>query len=138
MFVTLIALSGCELFVVGEDYHYVQKIEKSQKSPLGAIYLFKAEIDNKNVAGATDIFASPNGTKYLAIERYDMYFEIARLGRVIFDQEITYFHADTISGNSLVLDVEFNYLNYVTFTTSKIDSGWYIVSYKDSVTKFIY
>lgn len=136
--IVLFTLTSCELFVIGSDAPTKTIVEVDQESPLGAVYLFKTELDSNNVPAAAQVLASPNGTTYLAIERYEWYFELSRLRRIIDNKPITRFVTDTISNNSLVVDVEFDYIDYVTFTTSKIDDGWYIVNFKDSLTRFIY
>jgi len=122
-------LSSCELFVLGSKK--AKQVEISQDSPLGTIYLFKAELDSNNIMAASQLLVSPDGSKYLAIEKYELFFEIARLRRLIGSKPVTFIKKDSISSSSYRFLIEFDYLRNISFTTAKIDSNWYIVGLVD-------
>jgi hypothetical protein len=121
---------GCELWVIGTKRE--KPVEVNQESALGAIYLFKAELDSNNIPAATQIMARPKGKPYLAVEKYDMYYELERLRRLIGQMPITYVVADSavLTKTSEYFSVQFDYLYTFIFTTEKINNSWYITSYK--------
>ncbi len=127
MFAVLV--SGCEVFVIGGRHKQKEVVDFDQKTPLGAVYLFKTELDSNNIPAATQILANPKGVKYLAIEQYEMYDEIARINRLIAMKPITSYKLDTLGENSYKIDVEFDYLQNIGFRTRKIDDYWYITDY---------
>ena len=127
LFVVLVILTSCELIVIGTKKEPV--IEINQNTPLGAVYLFKAELDSSNVPAATQIMASPNGTELLAYEKYELYDEISRLERLIGRKPITKVKADSLSNSNCRVSVEFDYLKTINFNTRKIRDSWYIIGY---------
>lgn len=127
LFIVLVTLTSCELIVIGTKKDPV--IEINQDSPIGAVYLFKAELDSSNVPAATQIMASPNGTELLAYEKYELYDEIARLERLIGRKPITKVKADSLSTTNCRVSVEFDYLKTINFNTQKIRDAWYIIGY---------
>ncbi len=127
--ILLFFLCSCELIVIGTKQK--ESIDISQNNPLGAVILFKTELDSNNVQAAAQVLASPSGKKYLAIEKYDLYDEVHRIMRVIGNKSITSVKSDTTSAGSLKINLEFNYLNRLTFTTYKINNNWYIISYDE-------
>ncbi len=126
---TVLLISGCEVFVIGAKEQKREVIDYNQKTPLGAVYLFKTELDSNNIPAATQILANPKGEKYLAIEQYEMYDEIARINRLIALKPITSYKLDTLPDNQMRINIELDYLKYMGFTTRKIDDYWYIVGY---------
>ncbi len=131
-FVILSTLSSCRMFEIGEPPRK-EVIEYSQNNPLGAVLLFKTELDSNNTPAATGLLAQPNGQHYLAIEQVEMYDEIDRLKRLISRKPVTRIRADTLNNNSLEINVELEYLRNLSFTTLKINENWYIVNYDDGV-----
>jgi hypothetical protein len=131
IFIIMALLSSCEIFTIGSP-HQKQHIDISQNSAIGAVYLFKTELDSQNVRAATRLLVPEAGASYLAIDKYEMYFEIARVGRLIASQPITEVIADTLSDHQHKINVQFDYLRTFTFTTEKIDSNWFIVNYQDN------
>jgi len=125
----IIILTGCELIVIGSKKE--KPIDIDQASPLGAVYLFKTELDSNNVPAATRILASPNGGMYLALEKYEMYDEIARIGRIIGQKPITQVNTDSLTNTSYRIHLEVDYLKYFSFTTSLIRDNWYITNYTE-------
>ncbi|GAB1430900.1 hypothetical protein MASR2M18_17340 [Ignavibacteria bacterium] len=125
----VVLLAGCELFVFGTKRSPI--IEISQKSSLGAVLLFKAELDSNNTMAATEILAGKDGRKLLAIEKRDMVDEIARIGRLISKKPITRLFADTLTPDKHSVLLELNYLKKMTFSTLRINSAWYITDIQE-------
>lgn len=119
-------LTGCELFTFGSKRAPV--IEVSQKSSIGAVLLFKAELDSNNTAAATEILAGKDGSKLLALEKYEMSDEIARISRIITRKPITRMKTDTLAPDSHRIHLELDYLKNITFSTARINSQWYITA----------
>lgn len=117
-------LAGCELFVFGSKQPAA--IEVSQTTSVGAVLLFKAELDSSNTTAATEILAGKQGEKLLAAEKYDMSDEIARISRLITQKPISKIQTDTLSPAAHTIHVEFNYLKKISFSTAKIGNSWYI------------
>ncbi len=131
LFGFLIFLAGCEIFSIGSSGKKVKTIEINQKSPMGAVYLFKTELDSSNIPAAAQILASPDGKPYLAIERLELYDDVARVGRIIAGKPITSITADSVSPVSYKVSVEFNYIKKMLFTTHKIEELWFITNYNE-------
>lgn len=122
-------LSSCELIVISSKKQETIPIDRN--SALGAVLLFKTELDSSNVPAATQILAKEDGKIYLAFEKYELYDEIARIGRILNSKSVTNYQSDTLTPEKLRIDVEFDYINSMTFTTARIDSLWFIVDYKE-------
>jgi hypothetical protein len=129
-FIILISFftTGCEIFTIGtKSFAPVKEIvEYNQNSALGTIYLFKAELDSNNVPAATQLIAKPEGEYYLAFERYEKFYDIFRIKRMISNTEITKIDTESQSGNQIKYALEFNYKRKVLFTTLRIENNWYI------------
>jgi hypothetical protein len=121
--------AGCELITIGSKRP--QPIIIDQSSPVGAIYLFKTELDSNNIPAATQILANPNGRVLLAFEKYELYDEVARIGRMIASKPITQVKSDSLSPQSYRISMEFSYLKQIAFTTTRINDYWYIVHYQE-------
>lgn len=127
--VFLIFCTSCELITIGTKREPV--IDIDQNSPIGAIFLFKAELDSNNIHAASQILARPSGGLYLALERYEMYEEIARLGRLIGKRAITMIKLDTLTPTNYRINLELDYTRNFTFTTARINDYWYIINYEE-------
>lgn len=127
-----ILLSGCEVFVIKAPYRHsnMEVIDLSQRTPLGAVYLFKAELDSNNIFGALAILAAPSGQQYLAIERYEKKDEVSRIRRMIASRKITDITTDTLSTDTFNIKMEFDWTRKIQFTASKISDSWYITDYR--------
>lgn len=123
-----VLLTGCELIVIGNPSTGPKVVEINQESPVGAVYLFKAELDSNNIPAASQILANPNGNYYLAYEKYEMYYDIKRLHRIISNKPITSVNIDTLSNNNRTYRFVFDYLETMSFTTKKINDEWYVVN----------
>ncbi|MFP4368038.1 MAG: hypothetical protein ACLFR2_00505 [Candidatus Kapaibacterium sp.] len=128
----LAILNSCELIVIGTKYSKQEIFNIDQTSAIGTVYLFKTELDSNNISAATQLLADSAGYKYLAIEKYEMRYEIARVKRLIGDMPITLVRTDTLTNHSQKINVEFDYLKRMSFRTEMIDSAWYIVSYDEA------
>jgi hypothetical protein len=126
----VMVLTGCELIIIGNE-RKPKPIDVNQKSAIGAVLLFKLELDSNNIPAATGILASPQGRRFLAIEKYELYDEVARLGRKIANRNVTSLKTDTLSGSTYNIVLELNYSKSLSFTTSKINDNWYIVAYRE-------
>ena len=120
---------GCELIQIGTTKK-VKVIDANQKSAVGAVYLFKTELDSNNITGAMRLLASPTGRFYLAVEKLELYEDLARFRNVIADKSITNVYSDTLSADEYALDVELNNTKNVRFKTARINNQWYITEFK--------
>ncbi len=127
--VSMEILTACELITIGAKRQEI--IEISQRTPVGTIFLFKAELDSSNIPAATQLLAHPNGNKYLAYEKYELYDDIARLGYIISNKPVTHIKADSLSDNHCKVTVELDYLKTLHFTTAKLEDKWFITSYPE-------
>ena len=125
----LLVLSGCELITIGSKKP--KPIEVSQKTPIGTVLLFKTELDSNNIPAATRILAKSDGKQFLAIQKYELYDEVARLQRLISNKKITAVKSDSLTESSYKVRVELDYLKSISFTTSKIKDFWYITDYNE-------
>lgn len=123
-------LTSCQMIII-EPKKQPKKIEINQKTPLGAVYLFKAELDSNDISAAAQILANPNGNNYLPVDEYEMYPDLSRIARLISKRPVTLVKTDTLNSNSLIVKVEFDYLRNISFTTSKIRESWFIVAYQE-------
>ncbi len=123
-------IAGCELIRI-ESTRSEPVINIDQSSPVSVVYLFKTELDSNNIPGATEVLAHPDGDKYLAIEQYMRYDEIARIGRIIRDKPVTKYKVDSLSRSKYRVNVVFDYLKDMSFTTKKINDEWYIIEYSE-------
>jgi hypothetical protein len=126
-----LVLNACEVFRIGAEPKPVPLIV-DQNSPFGAVYLFKSELDTNNAPAATQILAKPKGEKYLAIEKVEMYDEVARIGRLFKNMPITNVSTNVVSVNEQSLKVEFDYFKTMTFSTVKIGESWFISEIREN------
>ena len=134
LLIFIFLITGCELIVIGGRKR-PKPIDINQLSPVGAVLLFKTELDSNNIPAATNVLANPAGRLYLAIEKYEMYEEIERLGRIISNKSITSIKTDTLSTKTFNIYVQLDYLRIFSFTTSKIGLNWYITNYQEEKNK---
>ena len=125
----MIAIGGCEVVTIGKKADPV--IDINQQSPIGAVYLFKAELDSNNISAASRIMAEPNGNKILAQDKYDLYSEMSRLKNKFNKKPITSIASDSLQPDSYAVTMEYDYINTIKFTTLKINNDWFIVGYKE-------
>lgn len=126
-----VILGGCELIVIGSPSQGPRIVEIDQNSSLGAVYLFKTELDSNNIPAASQILANPEGRYYLAFEKYEMYYDIHRLQRILDNKNITNVFVDSLSSDRKKYKFEFNYIDTMAFTTRRINDEWYITNISD-------
>lgn len=127
--VLCVLVNSCELITIGKKQ--VPVLEINQKSPMGVVYLFKLELDSNNIPAATQVLAREDGGYYLALEKYEMYDDVARIGRMIARKPITDVITDSLSPTEYMFRIEFDYLRKLTFKTSMINDNWFIVNYSE-------
>jgi hypothetical protein len=125
LFLTTASLVGCELFVVGGSKAKPQ-IERSQRSSVGVVYLFKAELDSGNADAATELLAHASGRKLLAMEKYELKDEVRRLQRLMASKEITSTKTDTLSAVAHNVSVQIDYIRTMSFGTTRLNDQWFI------------
>lgn len=124
----LFTLYGCELIDISKR-ETIQRISLTQETPIGAVYLFMAEVDSTNPKGASVLLAEKDGKHYLAEDKVEMYEDLQRLNRIIRFSPITNFHSDTLSNSSIKVCMVIDYFKTYSFLTEKINNNWYIVDY---------
>lgn len=124
--IILFVISGCELVRIGSSNN--GQIHQNQETSIGAIYLFKAELESNNAFAASQIMATKQGTKFLAIDRYEMSDTIERYGRLLSGKQITSISTDTLNETAHSVNLEFDYMKRMTFSMRKIDKQWFITS----------
>ncbi len=124
----ILFFTGCELITIGTRQVNVSDniFDYNQKSSIGTIFLFKIELDSNNVSAASDLIAKEDGTKYLAIERYEKYYDIFRMKRMMNNKVLTDYYVDSLANNKMKYDMEINYRKILSFTTIKINNLWFI------------
>lgn len=120
--------NSCELIVIGTKSTGPKIVKIDQNSSLGAVYLFKTELDSNNTLAASQILANSNGNKYLAIDKYNKIYEIKRIKRIISNKPITAVSTDTISQSNKTYNIVFDYLEILTFETQRINNKWFITN----------
>lgn len=129
-FVATIALASCELFVVGGGARQ-RAVEVSQRTSIGVVYLFKAELDSNNTAAATELILHPSGRRLLAVEKYEMRDDMARWQRLLVGKPITAYAIDTLDQSSHSVETTFDHIRKVRVSTKRIEGTWYITKLAD-------
>ena len=123
-----VAVTGCELFVIGGGGPKTPVIERNQQSALGVVYLWKAELDSNNLTAVTELMRHPTGRQFLAVERYDLADDLDRWRVIMGGKPITSTAVDTLSDNSHTVRAKVDYIRDVTFHTVRQDADWYVTS----------
>lgn len=125
-------LTSCELIVIGDKTpKRIVSISHNQNSAVGAVYLFKTEIDSNNIPAATQILAKKGGTYINPLDKIEYYDDIQRFGRNIAMKSITDLKTDTLSEKDFDIHVEFDFTKKISFKASLIEDRWFIVNYDD-------
>lgn len=134
----ILILSACELIVIGEKPKAVepQVIIIDRTNPIGAVLLFKSELDSNNIPAATEFLATPTGHKILAVNKIDFYYELPMLKNKLKNLEISNIYEDNLDDNLTRVNIEFGYIRNLICDTKKIDSLYYIINYKFSKTYY--
>lgn len=121
-----VAASGCELFVIGGSGKQVATIERSQKTSVGVVYLWKAELDSNNLVAVTELMRHKSGRKLLASERYDLADDLEHWKNLIGSKPITASTVDTLSGSQHTVHATIDHIRSVTFSTLYDKEAWYV------------
>jgi hypothetical protein len=121
-----LTLTGCELFVVGKSSASPQAIERSQRTALGVVHLWKAELDSNNLVAVTELMRHPTGRPYLAVERYELADDIRHWFNVIGSKPITSAEIDTVSADNHVVRAKIDYIKDVSFSTVRTEGTWFV------------
>lgn len=129
LIISLFFLASCELFKIGSGNTGI--ITPTQENAIGAVYLFKAELDSGNLIGASELLIQKSGTHMIAKDRYATFPQLERIGRTIKGTDIAYFTTDTLNANAYNIRCSFNYLHIITFSLLKSDKSWFISEIKE-------
>ena len=129
--VMIIILSGCEIFTIGKPVKKKSNLpEINRDTPLGTVLLFKYELDSNNIPAATQILADSNGKRYIALEQYELYDEVARIGRLIGRKKVIGNSSDSLNPSLYKITLSLEDSRSMIFTTNKISDMWYIIKYE--------
>lgn len=127
----MVVLTACELFVIGGSVRQ-PVVEISQRTSVGVVHLFRAELDSNNTAAATELIIHGSGRKLLAIEKYDMRDEMARWQRLLSTKPITSYTIDTVDAATHDVEAVFDRIRYVRFSTKLVQDAWFITKIADA------
>lgn len=125
-----ILLNACEIIQIGEKPQEVKTIIVARENPVGAVLLFKAELDSNNIPAATEYLATPTGHRILAIDKLNIYDELPMLKNKLKGLEISNIYQQNIEDNLVRINIEFSYIRNLICDTKKIDSLFFIINYK--------
>lgn len=131
-----LSLFACELIVIGEKIETKPVYDLTQDTPIGVALLFKYELDSSNHPAAAQLIAGSNGKRYLAIDKYNYYYDLSRLSRVIKSRQITSFNLDTLTENRIKVELIFDFYKKFELVTENIDDKWFIISYPPNPINF--
>jgi hypothetical protein len=127
--ISIIALSSCELIVIGTPPNKVEPVIINRNSSEGSVLLFKSELDTNNIQAAAEILDNEMPPLFLAIDRYDSYFDLLLLSNYLGKRSITSIDKDTIAPDNIYVELELNYTKKLKAKTFKRDSLWFIEDY---------
>lgn len=132
LFILLIILPGCEIFVIGkpDGKKQTERTEIDRFTPRGTLMLFKAELDSNNIPAAARMLADSTGRKLPALSQYEMYNEMRRLKNLIGNKVFTNIEEDSISPYHTNIKIEVDSFKSVGFNLAKIEKYWYITGFK--------
>jgi hypothetical protein len=116
-------LSACETFAPVRR----EPVLPGRTSPLGTALLFKLALDSGRIADATALLASSDGTPLLAEQRYELFPDIERLGRLVARLPVTFTRTDTL-GTTATVWLEIDYRQTLRFALLRRDSLWAITA----------
>jgi hypothetical protein len=109
---------------------YAPEIERNQRTAMGVVHLWKAELDSGNFAGVTELMRHPSGRQLLAMERHELADDLQHWKKVIGGKPITSTTADTISATTFDVDLTVDYIRHVHFETTRQEGAWWVVHVK--------
>ncbi len=125
-----ILLNACEIIQIGEKPQEVKTIIIARENPVGAVLLFKAELDSNNIPAATEYLATPTGHRILAIDKLNIYDELPMLRNKLKGLDISNIYQQNLDDNLIRVNIEFSYIRNLICDTKKIDSLYFIINYK--------
>ncbi len=126
LLVLLVALQSCQLIVMETKTTTKNSFIANRNSPVGILNLFLLQLDSNDAYSATFLKSDSLGEFLYPAQQYELLYSSFRTGRQIGGMPITKLKYDTISKNSIIIDVEFDYIRNIRFLTSKINDQWYI------------
>jgi hypothetical protein len=126
---SLLFTASCELVKIGSGNS--GGINPTQENAIGAVHLFKAELDSGNMIGASELFVHNSGKQMSAKERYATFPQLERISHSIKGKDIAYFNIDTLNPQAYSIRCSFNYLHTLTFSLVKSDKAWFISEIKE-------
>ena len=121
--------AGCELITIGPRHAPQAPLpDIDQTTAVGAVYLFKAELDQTNTDAASFMLAAQDGNHMPALDKYEMQWELLRFAQLMAGKEITRVQTDTLSNASYAVTAEFSYITTLRFTTVLLEDKWFISS----------
>jgi hypothetical protein len=126
LLVILMALQSCQLIILEPKKQHKKIFIANQQSARGILNLFLLQLDSNDVYSAIFLRTDTLGKKVLPSKQYETYYDAFRLQRQINNLPITFVKADTLTEDSIIIRVEFDYIRNVEFLASKIDNYWYI------------
>lgn len=130
LLVLLLVLQSCQLIILEPKKHNKRVFIADQQSAIGILNLFLIQIDSNDVYSAIFLETDSLGKKMLPSNQFESYCEAARLQRQINNLPITNLKADTLSEDSIIFRVEFDYIRNVEFLATKLNKLWYIADLK--------
>ena len=128
-YISLLFITSCELVKIGSGNNGI--INPTQENAIGAVYLFKAELDSGNLIGASELLIQRNGAQMIAKERHATFPQLERIAHTIKGKDIAYFSTDTLNANAFNIRCSFSYLHTITFSLLKSDISWFISEIKE-------
>ena len=125
-----ILLNACEIIQIGEKPQEVKTIIIARENPVGAVLLFKAELDSNNIPAATEYLATPTGHRILVIDKLNIYDELPMLRNKLKGLDISNIYQQSLDDNLIRVNIEFSYIRNLICDTKKIDSLYFIINYK--------
>lgn len=123
-------LSSCALIEIGKKPQKVVSIEYHRKDPVGAVLLFKNELDADNIVAATEYLASNTGGRILAVNKLDIYDTLPMLQNKLRNLKISNIYQSDLGNDIIQVNIEFGYIRNLICDTKKIDSLFFILDYK--------
>jgi hypothetical protein len=94
---------------------------------------WKSQLDSGNVPQAIALMAHPSGRRYVAVEAYELRDDISRWQRVLHGAVLSDMLVEIESDSICRLLVEMDYHDMYLAQTRRIDSLWYLTSFRSRV-----
>lgn len=124
------ALQSCQLIILEPKKQNKKVFIANHQSARGILNLFLLQLDSNDVYSAIFLRTDTLGKKVIPSKQYDTYYDAFRLQRQINNLPITLVKTDTLSEDSIIFRVEFDYIRNVEFLASRVDSLWFITNLK--------